>query len=238
MYQRIGKLNQANQGFHWEALQIMGETLSLYHDMWLQISLPHSTARAWPGKDSPVIDLFWRLVAKLLARPAVAAWLIARAQRTPYLHIMSADGADLYMGRWWLFNPYSRDTHKPALWWCPWSFRVHHIMRPDEDRDLHDHPWNARTIILQGWYTEQRLLDSEDPVLSGRDVPASAQATEYIDRRAGDTARLLHGEYHRIDELSPGGVCTLFITSKWRGDWGFLVNGVKVPWRTYTGSDD
>ncbi|SDR19417.1 hypothetical protein SAMN04490186_3910 [Pseudomonas grimontii] len=30
-------------------------------------------------------NLFWRLVAKLLARPAVAAWLIARAQRTPYL---------------------------------------------------------------------------------------------------------------------------------------------------------
>ncbi|AZF37751.1 hypothetical protein C4J88_2971 [Pseudomonas sp. R4-39-08] len=185
-----------------------------------------------------MIDLFWRLVAKLLARPAVAAWLIARAQRTPYLHIMSADGTEMYMGRWWLFNPYSRETHKPALWWCPWSFRVHHIMRPDEDRDLHDHPWNARTIILEGWYTEQRLLDSEDPVLSGLNVPAGAQATEYIDRHAGDTARLNHGEYHRIDELSPGGVYTLFITSKWRGDWGFLVNGVKVPWRTYTGTDN
>jgi len=43
----------------------------------------------------PVINLFWRLVAKLLARPAVAAWLIVRAQRTPYLHIMSADGAEM-----------------------------------------------------------------------------------------------------------------------------------------------
>ena len=50
----------------------------------------------------------------------------------------------------------------------------------------------------------------------------------------GDTARLNHGEYHRIDQVSPGGVYTLFITSNWRGDWGFLVNGVKVPWRTYT----
>jgi len=185
-----------------------------------------------------VINLFWRLVAKLLARPAVAAWLIARAQRTPYLHIMSADGTEMYMGRWWLFNPYSRETHKPARWWCPWSFRIHHIMRHDEDRDLHDHPWNARTIILRGWYVEQRLLDSEDPVLSGLNVPSGAQATEYIDRRAGDTARLNHGEYHRIDQISPGGVYTLFITSKWRGDWGFLVNGVKVPWRTYTGTDN
>lgn len=57
-------------------------------------------------------------------------------------------------------------------------------------------------------------------------------------RNPGDTARLNHGEYHRIDEVSPGGVYTLFITSKWRGDWGFLVNGVKVPWRTYTGTDN
>lgn len=185
-----------------------------------------------------MLNIFWRLVAKLLARPAVADWLIARAKRTPYLHIMSADGAEMYMGRWWLFNPYSRETHKPALWWCPWSFRIHHIMRPDEDRDLHDHPWNARTIILRGCYTEQRLLDHEDPALFGLNVPANAQATEYIDRQPGDTAQLLHGEYHRIDKVFHEGVVTLFITSKWRGDWGFLVNGVKVPWRTYTGTDN
>ncbi len=171
-----------------------------------------------------MIDLFWRLVATLLARPAIAAWLIARAKRTPYLHIMSADGAEMYMGRWWLFNPYSRTTHKPALWWCPWSFRIHHIMRPDEDRDLHDHPWNARTIILRGFYKEQRRHSGHGDI-------------DYW-REPGDTARLMHGEYHRIDEVSPGGVITLFITSKWRGDWGFLVNGVKVPWRTYTGTDN
>lgn len=194
-----------------------------------------------------MINLFWRIVAKLLARPDVAAWLIARAQRTPYLHIMSADGAEMYMGRWWLFNPYCRKSHKPALWWCPWSFRVHQIMRPDEDRDLHDHPWNARTIILCGWYTEQRLLRADDPAPhqllvsaaeQGMPPNAAFQATEHIDRRPGDTARLNHGEYHRIDQVSLGGVYTLFITSKWRGDWGFLVNGVKVPWRTYTGADN
>ena len=191
-----------------------------------------------------MINLFWRLVAKLLARPAVAAWIIARAQRTPYLHIMSADGQTRYMGRWWLFNPYSRDTHKPALWLCPCSFRIHHIMRHDEDRDLHDHPWNARTIILRGWYIEERLepAGTDDMLKSG-----PLQWLEALDdlfkvststRNPGDTARLNHGEYHRIDQVSPGGVYTLFITSKWRGDWGFLVNGVKVPWRTYTGTDN
>ncbi|GFZ67437.1 hypothetical protein PSE10B_39590 [Pseudomonas amygdali pv. eriobotryae] len=180
-------------------------------------------------------NLLWRLLAKLLARPAIAAWLIARAQRTPYLHIRSADGQEVYMGRWWLFNAYDRETHLGRIRWCPWSIRVHHIMRPDADRDLHDHPWDARTVILRGWYTEQRLLDHDDPVLSGLDAPSAAQATEYIMRRPGSTAQLNHGEYHRIDEVSPGGVYTIFITSRWKGDWGFLVNGVKVAWREYTG---
>ncbi|WP_122503154.1 hypothetical protein [Pseudomonas viridiflava] len=182
-------------------------------------------------------NLFWRLFAKVLAHPAVAAWVIARASRTPYLHIRSADGQEVYMGRWWLFNAYDRETHLARIRWIPWSIRVHHIMRPDADRDLHDHPWDARTVILRGWYTEQRLLEPDDPVLRGLDVPTSAQATEYIDRRPGDTAQLKHGDYHRIDDVSPGGVYTLFITSRWQGDWGFLVKGVKVKWKTYTTPD-
>lgn len=95
-------------------------------------------------------QIIWNLLAKLLAIPAVSAWIIQRAGRTPYNHIMSADGSETYMGRWWLFNPYDRNTHQTKHWWFPWSVRVHHIMRADQDRDLHDHPWNARTVILDG----------------------------------------------------------------------------------------
>ncbi|MDP5165526.1 hypothetical protein [Pseudomonas syringae] len=174
-----------------------------------------------------MLTLFWRMLARLLARTGIAAWLITRAQRTPYLHIWSADGRELYMGRWWLFNPYDNETRERRFKWSPWSIRIHHIMRPDADRDLHDHSWNARTFILCGWYTEQRLLDVGLP-------PGTAmEVTEYIDRMPGDTVQLNQGEYHRIDEVSPGGVYTLFITSRWKGDWGFLVNGVKVAWRDY-----
>ena len=144
-------------------------------------------------------------------------FLIRRAQRTPYTNITSADGGDVYMGRWWLFNPYGKDAAGdpvPPRWsWLP-SIRVHHIMRPDADRDLHDHPWNARTVILRGWYIEER------------------QDGTYV-RRAGDTAALRFEQFHRIAEVSPGGVWTLFITWRYRGPWGFLVDGVKVPWRDY-----
>ncbi|WP_241493920.1 hypothetical protein [Pseudomonas mediterranea] len=46
-----------------------------------------------------MLNIFWRILAKVLARPAIADGIIARAKLTPYHHIMSADGTELYMGR-------------------------------------------------------------------------------------------------------------------------------------------
>jgi hypothetical protein len=50
-------------------------------------------------------------------------------------------------------------------------------------------------VILRGWYVEQREFWTPD-----RYEPY------FIDRRQGDTSELLHDDYHRIDEVSPGGV--------------------------------
>ena len=165
---------------------------------------------------------FWRLVARTLARPAVAAWLINRAMRTPYSPIVK-DG-ELYMERFWLFNPYP-DTGESGAdrtsWQFPISIRIHHIALPDQDRDLHDHPWNARIFILRGAYREVRRFGP------GLDVT--------IDRLAGETATLKFGEYHAITDVSTGGVWTMFVTGKYRGTWGFWVNGAKVQWRKYLG---
>lgn len=55
-----------------------------------------------------------------------------------------------YMHRWILETPW-------------FSLRIHHILRSDEDRALHDHPWNFASLILWGGYfevTQERdLLD-------------------------------------------------------------------------------
>lgn len=143
--------------------------------------------------------------------------LIRIARRRPYTPIMSADGEQMYMDRLWLFNPYTKDAKgnvAPARWhWLP-SIRLHHILVPDQDRDLHDHPWNARTLVLRGWYIEER----EDGT--------------YV-RRAGDTAAIRYEQFHRITQVSPGGVWTMFITWRYRGTWGFKVGGAKVPYREY-----
>lgn len=164
-------------------------------------------------------ELFWRIVARIVSRQAIAAWLIRRAQRTPYAHIMSPDGQDCYMGRWWLFNPYtSSGAAKRKGWgWLP-SVRIHHIMREDRDRHFHNHPWAARTLILRGWYREMRDDGSHW-------------------RFQGSTAKLEVDDFHKIATVPADRVWTLFITWRYRGTWGFWVNGAKVPWRQYLGLD-
>lgn len=169
------------------------------------------------------------LLARFLARPRVTDWLIRRALRTPYTHIAATDGQGDYMRRFWLFNPYPSDS-SGAKNWFPISIRIHHIRRPDQDRDLHDHPWNARTFILRGAYDEVRpaWISHYDHILA----PHYHRSFRRVE---GDTVALKFGEYHRITEVSPGGAWTLFVTGKYRGTWGFLVDGAKVQWRKYLG---
>lgn len=170
------------------------------------------------------MELIWKLIARLVSRPRIAAWIINRAKRTPYRHI------DGYMNRWWVFNPYP-STHEERLKfsrrllsWLP-SIRVHHILREDRDEHMHDHPWTARTIILDGAYVEERLhVDERWP-----EHPDTVSHT----RQRGYTGPIEFGSYHRIASVTPGGVWTLFITWEYCGKWGFLVDGKKVPYDEY-----
>jgi hypothetical protein len=119
------------------------------------------------------------------------------------------------MRRWWLFNAYdAHDPRRRAYPWLPVSARIHLICRPDADRHQHDHPWDARTIVLAGWYAEQR-------------------GERTFVRKAGQTASLRHEEYHRITSVAVGGAVTLFLMFRFRGPWGFSVDGKKVPWWEY-----
>lgn len=185
-------------------------------------------------------EIVWRIIARIVSRPAVADWIIKRAQRTPYTHITSRGGEDVYMWRWWLFNAYGRDDrgdpNAPRWTWLP-SIRVHHICRADNDKHLHDHPWNARTIVLRGNYIEERpgrtgaMARGAFAQLIGHYL----ETRDAFNRQRGYSGRVLYGQYHRISAVPPEGVYTLWFTWRYRGTWGFDVNGVKVPWREYLG---
>lgn len=168
--------------------------------------------------------LFWRLVAFIVSRGPLANWLIARAKRTPYSHITSRDGSEVYMERYWLFNPYRKRPDcgaAPARWsWLP-SIRLHWIRAADSASHMHDHPWNARTIVLRGFYWEQKFA-----------APGTEVRTVHT-RKRGYTGRILFGEYHHISTVSICGVWTMFFTWDYRGTWGFWRDGAKVPYREY-----
>lgn len=180
----------------------------------------------------------WRAIAWLCATPWIARLIIRRAMRTPYFHL------DGYMERYWLV-PYrsvvarkiewpdtqslygyslTDGTGPVSVWRHPFAWllqrfdiaiRVHHILRKDNAREPHDHPWNARTIILDGYYVEER-------------------GECMFSRVPGDTATLKFGEFHRIVFMPDVGVWTLFITGRKRGSWGFLMpDGTKIPHNEY-----
>lgn len=156
-------------------------------------------------------NAIWKLIAAFITRPTVTEWLIRRAMRTPYFHL------DGYMGRWWLFNPTpSRSDGKGRRFEFLPSIRIHHILREDRDRDQHNHPWNARTIILKGWYREIR----------GQVI---------FTRLQGDTAAIGANDFHSIGDVSEGGVWTLFISWRWKHTWGFRTANGFIPWRKYLG---
>lgn len=163
---------------------------------------------------------FWNGVARFIAsRTQLVDRIISLGQRNPYSHLYHSDGSD-YMGRWWLMPrwlcSWDERGHPYPFSWLPRIVRLHHIRSEDWDRDIHDHPADYRTILLRGWYMEQDIYGNKRMFNAGQTRTARAET------------------FHRITEISPGGVWTIFIMAKKRNSWGFLVDGVKVPWRKYT----
>lgn len=169
-------------------------------------------------------------------------WLIRRAERTPYFEIPG------YMRRLWLV-PYrqriSREINEGTavtydgtgpvsfrerpIAWCFQRFgiaiRLHNILRSDDGRHPHDHPWPFLTIILRGGYYEM-LFDERGACTSMTwHGPGSI-----LFRRANT--------WHQLIVPQGGGkeCWTLFVTGRWRHTWGFLVDGEKVNYRDYEGA--
>ena len=168
-------------------------------------------------------ELFWKMIAgALAATPMIRNLLVRLAKRTPYTPILGSDGS-LYMERFWLIKERS---------WLPFAMRIHVIHRPDADRHPHDHPWDFRTLILDGFYEEELLDIKKRPMGWKQRARAAAAVVMTSVLRAGDTATRNRGQYHRITRV-PSPVTTLVICSRRHSSWGFLVGGRHVPWRDY-----
>lgn len=127
-----------------------------------------------------------------------------RPDREPDFNI----GDPVYMQRWYLIprNP---------------SFNIyyHRVLRDDDDRALHDHPWPSFSIMVSGALREV-LPDGERIVKAGDCV---YRGPEFAHRLA-----LIDGEPAE----------TLFITGPRVRDWGFHCPKGFVAWQDFLEPDD
>lgn len=157
----------------------------------------------------PATSADWRAMGQIAVLNAPS--IIAAARQTPYDHLRG------YMDRFWVFNPcvkgeHVNSEHKTISDVA--SCRVHHILRADNECDRHNHPWDAKSIVLDGWYTEER-------------------DGEYITHGPGAIIDIKHDTFHRITEVSEGGVWTLFFFGDYQHTWGFNTADGFVPFKEY-----
>ena len=94
----------------------------------------------------------------------------------------------------------------------PWfSIYIHRIYMPDDDKYLHDHPWDYWSMVLTGSYNEETTLQNKtyDPKQNLL-IPGSCNSR-------------MAEQFHKIKSLNTKSVTTLFITGKRRREWGYKV---------------
>lgn len=138
--------------------------------------------------------------------------LIRFAERRPYWHLPG------YMERYWVVK-YSR--------WFPWSARINRILRSDNDRHYHDHPWPFISVILRGGYWEHMPLDE------GQNGRWDESFSYKVWRGPGHVIVHRATDRHRL-ELPEGRECvTLFLMGRYVNEWGFYTEIGKVNRRRY-----
>lgn len=143
----------------------------------------------------------------------IADVLIEHALQDPYFDLEG------YMERYWVTRPVQHGGVTPH---CA---RVHHILRSDRDRHLHDHPWDCISVVLRVGYWEVVPIDPDQP--ASDDVAGRIKA---IWRGPGSVVRRRAEDRHRLI-LPAGQTCwSLFLCGEKRRDWGFHVPGAPGDW--------
>ncbi len=103
----------------------------------------------------------------------------------------------------------------------PWfAVFLHKIETPDGDAHLHDHPWSFISVILKGGYGEDFKETRGTPEV-------------YRGHGRWSVRRMDRYGWHQIVRLYKVPTWTLILTGPRRAEWGFLVDGKKIPWKEY-----
>jgi hypothetical protein len=124
-----------------------------------------------------------------------------------------------------LFNYYgdgNRDAQLRRWWVIPrnsfFNIYLHQILRSDDDRALHDHPWASVSFLLKGNLHEIVKVEGDDLQI----LRAPRHFFPYY--RSPELA-------HRLVIFDGQPCWTLFITGRKARDWGFFCES---GWRSHT----
>lgn len=154
-----------------------------------------------------------RLTTALFHR--LATWASKRAP-----NFVIGEPAAPYMRRWYVL------PRNPLL-----NIYLHQILRSDEDRALHCHPWASVSIILNGEYTEVLpARQAQDAALDYR-----PGCTRHLVRKAGDITLRRSGTHRHRLVITPGGkpCWSLFITGPAYRRWGFWCAKGWMHWQHF-----
>jgi hypothetical protein len=130
--------------------------------------------------------------------------------RAPDMLIGKED--DTYLERWYVI-PRNR----------VFNVYLHHFLRSDDDRALHDHPWINASILLQSRYTEHTI--------------AAGGVHRRVEYCAGAIKFRGASYAHRI-ELTHGPSWSLFITGPTMRSWGFHCPAGWRHWRDFVDTEN
>ena len=147
--------------------------------------------------------LWWWFKRLLSGKPHVEIGGYAEGDTVP----------DVYLRRWYLI-PRNRRL----------NIYLHQFLRDDDDRALHDHPWNSLSFLIRGQYRE--VVD----VYMGKVTANTYSAPAIITRTAEHR--------HRLELLDGKPAWTIFITGPKRRTWGFWCPKGFVPWHEFTAGPD
>lgn len=97
---------------------------------------------------------------------------------------------------------------------------LHRMMRSDDDRAMHDHPWDNTSIIIAGGFRELTLNGT-------------------FERKPGDVIQRRATFRHRLELQQGYQSISLFITGPKVREWGFWCDEGKrfVHWQEFVGTD-
>lgn len=134
------------------------------------------------------------------------------------------DPANPYLRRWWVI---------PRNRW--FNVYLHHFLRDDDDRALHDHPWHWCSILLRGGYVEHTIDAGGIHRRTERQAPSvkfsRASRAHRVELQRGRSA--IGGPREIFD------CWTLFITGPVFRTWGFhCPERGWVPWQEFLNIDN